>query len=554
MADTTMGTAGTRPALFLRNATGLVKAWSTFDAFVYSFWSVNLITLGLYGMSFVYTVPDGQLLAAIILFGVLTTFLVITYAMLVSVMPRTGGDYAWQSRVLGGGLGFVLSITGWWFTLFLWAPIYANILVVQFFSPLAYTLGWTSVATFFTSQNGIFVSCLIVLAFVSVVVTMGMEAYAKIQKVCFWIGIVGLVVVCGLLLFSSQSDFQAAFNREATNIFGAKAGAYQATIDAASKGGFAGSDFGHFAFGPMLLLLPWLAFYLLWPNWGATLYGEVRGAKDIRKPFWSMFWGLWVTVALVAAVVLLIVKTMGWNFYQAANAAYWNMVYAVPNAPAPPVPVWPYPVMFAGWLVDNHLFQALLIIVMGLWFFGWAGTLFLSSTRVIFAAAFDRVLPAWAANISANRRVPYGSLVLMIVPSIVVSAIYAYKPTFTSIFYDATAVLALTFLATVVAAIILPWRRKDLYEASPIARYKVAGIPAITIVGVITGAFLLFMLYEWSFNSSDLYGTSFQSTPNSVYYFLATYVVAVVIYVVARIVRSRQGIDLRRIHHEIPVE
>ena len=38
MADTTMGTAAAaRPGLFLRNATGLVKAWSTFDAFVYSF-------------------------------------------------------------------------------------------------------------------------------------------------------------------------------------------------------------------------------------------------------------------------------------------------------------------------------------------------------------------------------------------------------------------------------------------------------------------------------------------------------------------------------------
>jgi len=55
------------------------------------------------------------------------------------------------------------------------------------------------------------------------------------------------------------------------------------------------------------------------PNWGATLYGEVRGAKDIRKPFWSMFWGLWVTVAMVALVVILIVKTMGWTFYNAAK-------------------------------------------------------------------------------------------------------------------------------------------------------------------------------------------------------------------------------------------
>src|SRR5437868_13394524 len=183
MADTTMGTPATaaRPSLFLRNATGLVKAWSTFDAFVYSFWSINLITLGLYGMSYVYTVPDGQLLVGILLFGVLVTFLVITYAMLVSVMPRTGGDYAWQSRVLGGGLGFVLSITGWWFTLFLWPPIYANILVVKFFSPLAYTLGWSGVAMFFTSQTGIFVSCLIVLAFVTIVVTMALDPSPRLH-------------------------------------------------------------------------------------------------------------------------------------------------------------------------------------------------------------------------------------------------------------------------------------------------------------------------------------------------------------------------------------
>ena len=104
------------------------------------------------------------------------------------------------------------------------------------------------------------------------------------------------------------------------------------------------------------------------------------------------------------------------------------------------------------------------------------------------------------------------------------------------------------------AAVILPWRRKDLYDASPIAQYKLGGLPAISIVGVISAIFLLFMLYEWFFNASNLYGTSFQSTTNSVIYFAATYVVAIAIYVAARIVRSRQGIDLRRIHHEIPVE
>jgi len=136
----------------------------------------------------------------------------------------------------------------------------------------------------------------------------------------------------------------------------------------------------------------------------------------------------------------------------------------------------------------------------------------------------------------------------------VISAVWAYKPDFQSVFLDATAVLALTFLATVVAAIILPWRRKDLYDASPIAGWKVGGLPLISVVGVITAIFLAFMLYQWSFNPDNLYGTSLQKTPNSVIYFVATYVVAVVVYVIARVVRNRQGIDLRRIHHEIPVE
>ena len=211
--------------------------------------------------------------------------------------------------------------------------------------------------------------------------------------------------------------------------------------------------------------------------------------------------------------------------------------------------------MYAGWLVNNHLLQALIILVMGLWFFGWAGTLFLSSTRVIFAAAFDRVLPAWAANISSKRRVPYGSLALMILPSLVVSALWAFGGTkLQAVFLDATAVIAVTFLGTVVAAIILPWRRKDIYDASPIARYKLGGIPMITITGVITAAFLVFLIWEWSFNANNLYYTAVNASVPSVVYFAATYVVALVIYLVARYVRGRQGIDLSRIHHEIPVE
>ena len=41
-------TSAAESTLFLRKATGLVRSWSVFDAFIYAFFSINLVTLGLY--------------------------------------------------------------------------------------------------------------------------------------------------------------------------------------------------------------------------------------------------------------------------------------------------------------------------------------------------------------------------------------------------------------------------------------------------------------------------------------------------------------------------
>ena len=61
----TTGEMAKVPALFLRNATGLVKGWSGFDAFVYSFMSVNLVTLGMYySFTVLTTTGFGDLTAA----------------------------------------------------------------------------------------------------------------------------------------------------------------------------------------------------------------------------------------------------------------------------------------------------------------------------------------------------------------------------------------------------------------------------------------------------------------------------------------------------------
>ena len=213
------------------------------------------------------------------------------------------------------------------------------------------------------------------------------------------------------------------------------------------------------------------------------------------------------------------------------------------------VPIWPYPVMMAAWLVHNTAFQVILLLVMSLWFFGWVGTLFLSSTRVIFAAAFDRVLPDAAASVSEKRKVPMASLVLMLLPAVGLAALYAYNSTFHNYTLDATLVIAVTYLGSAIAVVILPWRKPDLWAASPASKFKLFGVPIVPVAGVITIALLGYNLYEWLTN--DAY---FVNNKGSLIYMGAMYVLAILIFVGARIIRSRQGIDLSLINKEIPVE
>ena len=139
MAAETVG--GETPTLFLRKATGLVRGWSVRDSIIYACLATNFVTLGIYEFTFAGPAfPKGQLITAILISGVWVSFLVIAYSGLIVTIPRAGGDYVWQSRILGGGIGFVMAVTGWWFILWLWAPIYGNILAVQFFEPIWATL------------------------------------------------------------------------------------------------------------------------------------------------------------------------------------------------------------------------------------------------------------------------------------------------------------------------------------------------------------------------------------------------------------------------------
>lgn len=546
-------------ALFLRKATGLVRSWSVFDAFIYAFFSINLVTLGLTSISQMYYFSGG-LLYGLVIFGVLILAEVVVYAGLIAVMPRAGGDYVWQSRILGSGIGFVLSVTGWWFILWLWTPLYGDALRRIVIVPIAAILGQTNIWQSFNGDPTFnFIATIITLAFVTAVVVVGMKRYATFQKWSFWIGNAGLLIVIAMLFSVDQATFKTNFISQSQALFGAGADVYDRTIALGDAAGAVNMLVGG-SVNDIMLLLPIIAYFLLYPNWGATLYGEVKGADDFKRNFNGMALAVVATVVLLILLCLAIDHAMTWQFFVQSSAAYWNYTWGFsPDAPA--LPVWPYPALLAAMMTNNSILQLVIVVAMSFWFFGWAGSMFLSSTRVIFAAAFDRLLPEAVASVNESTRTPNWALALMVVPSIPVAYLYAFNMfNFASLTLAATLVIGVTFFGTSIAATIMPYTKKDLYDASPIAKYRVAGVPMLSVVGAINTLFIGYMLYQWLLDPDAMFGIGYSINENgvkndtSLIFMGILYGVALLIYVAMRMYRRSKGVNLDVLYSEIPAE
>ena len=490
-------------SLFVRKASGLVRAWSTFDSFIYATFSINLITLGLFIFSYCYYF-GGSLISGVVIGAVFTVFEVIVYASLISAMPRAGGDYVWQSRILNRAIGFILAVTGWWFILWLWTPLYGQMLTYEVYTPLLAIAGFKDAALWFTTTaQGQFVGMLSVCLIVFIYIAIGMKWYARIQKFCFIGGTIGLAIVFLLLLFGNNETFIANYNELAPQFGATASDVYTATMQAGVDAGTIAGPLFPLAIGASIVLVPMLTFFNLWPNWGSTLYGEVRGASDYRRNFAGMFWAIVVTTVGAVIFFLLIGKTIGWEFYNNSNGAFWNSTWGYVETP-PPLPIWPYPALFATFLVKSPALMFIVVLLMSLWWFGWSGTLFLSSTRVIFAASIDRMLPEWVSKIEPRTKTPIYALLLMVVPAAIISYLYAFNIfNMKTLALDATVVIAITFFGSTIAGIILPWRAKDIFDGSPIAKYKVPAwlgwmlALAFAVFSIITPIRLSFK-YGWS--------------------------------------------------------
>jgi amino acid transporter len=150
-------------------------------------------------------------------------------------------------------------------------------------------------------------------------------------------------------------------------------------------------------------------------------------------------------------------------------------------------------------------------------------------SRIAFALSFDRLLPTFMSDVTEGRHVPRNSYLLSVAGFVVFVALAIYT-SFLSVFRDLTLLSAIGFALVSLAAAVLPYVKRDLYEATPRAfKGSWLGLPPITVIGAISTIVNVWMAYIVATKPQITGGYSLGSVLTLIIVFgwgLAAYVIA----------------------------
>jgi len=526
--------------LFLRKASGLVRGWDMFDVMAFQSYA-QPFNLATYIVSLSVFWPESNLIIAIVLMLIFETFHCLYYTGLIPTMPRVGGDYVWQTRVLNPALGFFIIFPGWLLCLPMWITLNNIAYCQQLIAPMFLLFGDVNTAAFFLTGTGLFAVTLFNLIYSFITCGFGLKLYAWVQKPTYILALIGLLAANFVFFaYGDPNVFEGNFNRFYHDVLGYETmTAYEDTLNAAAEGGLALSL--NWDVVKATPLIPLIVFYGLWPVWGAPMYGEVRGSTSVWKTFMSMMMANLPLNILAILVFTGAWKTVRYEFFQAWNWGWWGG--GGPGSLMPPS------VPFYVYFVTGSAALTLFILFFNTW--AWlhtngAGNGYLVVTRMMFAMSFDRLLPSWFATLSTRYRVPLFSMIWTAALAALLGYLYSFNiGGFSVLFLDATLVLLLGFCITAIVAIVLPYRNPDLWKASPASKYG----PLFSISAIIFLGYALMIFYYWI--ADPLYGVN---NPVSAVFLGCIYIAGLIIYFAFKYYRKSQGIDISKIFKEVPVE
>ena len=530
------------PGLFTRKATGLVREARTSDALFYNVMWASVALSFAFAWLFYGFYPGANMFVSFLIAAALGVPGAFLYAMLAQIMPRTGGDYVFNSRALHPSVGFAANFS-YCFWLAIIYGLYTTYLAAYGFGAFGRTMAgftgsgaWLDFGDWFSKDYALFLTgTAALLISAAVFVFGGLTLFLRLQVGAFVLYILGTFLVPVLIaLFQSKSGFEANFNDYAANL--GTTGATAALTKSAGDAGFASTGFDTETTLKAVTVFWYIFGFLYSSNYFA---GEIRLRR--RTHLLSIPGALGVAALFLAVMIPAYLSITGYDFNGRLGLADPAAYGFAAGAPA-------YPEVM-GIASGTWVLGAVIIIGFAVGLLIWLPQTMLLVSRSMFAWSFDRIMPARLSYVDPRTHSPVVAIGIVTILAIASTAIYAFTDWFSTL--SVLLGLSLTLLVTAVGGIVLPFRQRAMVENSPYGG-KLAGIPVVSIVAslALVGFGLAVAVLLWDEGS----GASLSANPGKLWLALGVYAVAFALYFISTAARRRQGIDLSLTYRELPPE
>ena len=530
-----------RVEVFARKASGLTREAGLLDTTYFGIMN-NAVPVGIWYVCEGFAwLPGANLgLASIISLILIVGGFAFAWGILGGSMPRSGGSYVYNSRIIHPAIGLGVSFCNAAFVMLSWIWVLAPWVGEVGLPIMAGTLGIAPEAVErFTFGWGLYgVSTMVNVTGVLAILA-GMRFYFRIQKAFVTWSLIGAAIAGVIIMTTSHAEFVSIWNS-----YAAQTGAldWGATVSgaAAEMGGIPETWNWKATIG-MMLPVSWMALY----GYIITFIGgEIKSPR--KNIFRAQILNVVVCIAFLLWVGLSYQRMLGWEGMHALNwieAEGW-MGYTFPFIAT-------Y-INMASMIVGFNVALGFIMggaFIVAVWL--WIAFSYVAWSRAAFAWGMDRLGPRWFTDISPRFGQPVKLLLVMLIASQAALTHYCWHPEVLGGIGVEVMQLVSVFGVTTVACMIFPYIKKvgHIWDASPYKAWRIGKVPVATIVGCV--GLILVVILVYAFYASE--GLAFMHDVWTAIYIIA-WLLGIGWYFIWKSKRAKEGIDVSLAFKEIPPE
>jgi amino acid transporter len=518
--------------IFLRNASGLVKTAGAWELFVFN---LGLISVGIAVTLMHFYVPanypGASLPAAELLAGLLMGCIAFAFWAWTVTIPRSGGIYAFVSRGMNPTIGFTVSFVDSLTWLF-YNALAASYVTAIGLAPGLFVYGQltenknlVNLAITLNEPIAQFVIGCLAIAISTILIVVGMRAFFRVQSAILLIALAGSVIAIAVLSGAVPGEVQSTF----VNAFQGVA----SKVSDLSK--IAPTTSAPVSPTATALALVWPLLSFVGCIFSINIGGEVQQARR------SQAIGIFGSIAF-AVILLMVLSYLGDRAFGLEFQASVGKMHA-----DDPLPLPPYFSLLAALATKSPLLALAICTGFLAWAFLWIPATLVYSARAFMAWSFDRVAPSWLGYVHDRFHTPVNALVTAAILNVVFLALFLFSTFFGTLVLVLAAMIA--WIPTMIAAILFPYLRPHLYNGTPLAAKHPLGLPYLTIAGTV--GLIATLIIFWMLLNDPIAAGDDAKTISVIGGLFAS---GLIWFLVANIVRRKQGLSLARAYQEIPIE